>query len=167
MGRSDGGALPLLLIFCSLDAIQRLPGGYIISGVVSCGLLIVGVIWMIFYLAANVDNSAMPPPPLPPGAVYASPPPPSITYLSNTRGEHSPHTPQQSSNDAWWTTFFLVSAFLIVITTPACFYMPNWRRRRVAYIPATTIVQGVPIASEIADRPLLALRTDCLSEDHV
>jgi hypothetical protein len=182
MGRSnDGGALALLLIFCSLDAIQRLPGGYIISGVVSCGLLIVGIIWMIIWVA-NVDTTAMPPPPLPPGAMYASPPPPGV-YLSGAKSEKAPHTPQETNDTEWWTNFFLISAFLILLTTPACWYMPSWGRPRVTYVPVRTlqpvqptpntpvpVVQGVPVPTPSAapsERPLLALRTDCLSTDHV
>ena len=189
-GRNDGGALAFWLIFCSLDVLQRScgPFGGLIGGAVACVLLIGAIIWLAVWAANSDQEGVGPPPPLPPGAVYSSPPPPPTGgYLHPFAGQSAKgerHSPE-STTEQWWFNFALIFFLLTVLTTPACYYMPSWgtRTQRIVYVqtpPAAPplapnrlpvvrgeLVPDVPDGKPVASRPLLALRTDCMSTDHV
>ena len=167
MGGRDDGGLGLLLIFCSLDALGRLPGGAIIAGPIILCLLIVGIVVLIVALADNSDYS--PPPP----AMSSPPPPPGGGgYLQGAKGE--PHTPNDTSAEAFWTNAILLFFFFTLLTTPLCYYAPDYlfgsgfSRQRVVYVTAPNaavpVVKGEPVANTqsakpIEARPLLALPT--------
>jgi hypothetical protein len=144
---NDGGFLATLLIFCALDRIERLPGGYLFSSALSCIILIAAIIWLIVWAGQQSELAG----------TYSPPPPPvPVTSLHKAKGE--PHSPTETSTETWWTNFFLLAFFLVLLTTPTCYYGPSYmRRRRGVQLAQPPAVQGGLATEAIATMPLLAL----------
>ena len=155
-GRNDGGGLALLLIVCGLDAIGRMPGGYLISGALGCLLFVGGVVYFVVWSAGHDFGSDVSPPP----------PPASPAGALEANGER--HTPTDTSTETLWTNIIFIVIFVSLLATPVCWYIPqSWPASRGAVSPAVPVAlaptapTATPAQKATADaRPLLALRVE-------
>lgn len=147
---NDGGLIAALLFQCGLDALIRSgPFGRLIGGVIGCIAVIVGIVYVIIYLA-NTDFSDD----------TSSPSSSNSTYA---KGEE--HTPHDTSAESGWTTFILIFGFLFIASMPAFIYVPRymWRPERQtqpALVQGTPIVPGKPVSEAYDQLPLLAFRVE-------
>ena len=148
---SDGGIIAALLFQCGLDALIRSgPVGRLIGAGIGCIAVIVGLVFVIIYLA-NTDFSD------------DTSSPSSSSNSTYAKGEQ--HTPHDTSAEAGWTTFILIFGFLFIASMPAFIYVPRymWRPERQtqpALVQGTPVVPGKPVSEPYHQRPLLAFRVE-------
>jgi len=154
--RNDGGLIALLLFQCGLDALGRSgPLGRYLAGVIGCLALIIGLVFVIVYLA-NTDFS---------GDSDTSTTA-SSNNMSTAKGEQ--HTPQDTATETWWTTFILIFGIFFIASMPVFIYVPRymWRPERRTQpalaqgTPVVPVVPGKPVEAAPDQRPLLAFRVE-------